>query len=118
MRTREEDRIYQKQHRLRNPKVHNDKMNHYSKRVRGIVLGLLGNKCYRCGFSDVRALQIDHVNGGGAKELKTLGGVGYWNNVIKSVINEEGRYQLLCANCNWIKRYENNEVRKKRIYDK
>ena len=23
-----------------------------------------GNKCCRCGFSDKRALQIDHINGG------------------------------------------------------
>lgn len=66
----------------------------------------------RCGFDDVRALQIDHVNGGGTKELKGGGaklGAYYWNVVIKSVLNNENKYQLLCANCNWIKRVENNE---------
>ena len=29
--------------------------------------------------------------------------------VLRSVAENEGRYQLLCANCNWIKRYEKKE---------
>lgn len=75
------------------------------------VLQKLGNKCKKCGFGDWRALQVDHVNGGGVKEV---------NVVLKSnrakfykVVLEDttGKYQLLCANCNWIKRYENNEFR-------
>lgn len=32
--------------------------------------------------------------------------------IMKIIENEEGKYQLLCANCNWIKRFENNETRK------
>src|SRR3990167_3657310 len=38
---------------------------------RSVVLDVLGNKCSRCGFSDKRALQIDHKNGGGALERKS-----------------------------------------------
>lgn len=71
-------------------------------------LALLGNKCVKCGFSDIRALQIDHVNGGGKKELKSLR--GQWRNLYRMVlIDKTGKYQCLCANCNWIKRYENEE---------
>jgi hypothetical protein len=57
-------------------------------------------------------LQIDHVNGDGSKER---GGKQHNNYTVMltEIIegNKNGRFQLLCANCNWIKRYENNEVR-------
>lgn len=70
----------------------------------------LGGVCVRCGFSDFRALQIDHVNGGGLKDIRSFTGPRtYYKLVQKTNI---GQYQLLCANCNWIKRYENNENRK------
>lgn len=68
------------------------------------ILNHFGNKCNRCGFNDVRALQIDHVDGGGQKEFRSKGGIHYLNGVIKEL--STGKYQLLCANCNWIKRAE------------
>ena len=73
------------------------------------ALKFLGGKCVKCGFSDVRALQIDHISGGGNKEYKKHGGM---YGVYKNVLLEPEKYQLLCANCNWIKRFENKEVRK------
>jgi RNase P subunit RPR2 len=80
---------------------------------REAVLSLLGNKCAGCGFSDKRALQIDHVNGGGSKqgrELKMHRGVKFYKLVLS---NKNEDYQLLCANCNWIKRIEKNELPKR-----
>jgi len=74
------------------------------------VLEKLGGKCVRCGFSDVRALQVDHVHGGGCMELMELGH-GRSRFYKEVLADSEGRYQLLCANCNWIKRAENNEVK-------
>lgn len=72
------------------------------------VIQHLGGCCKRCGFADYRALQVDHVNGGGLKELRTEGGGG--TRYLKKVIADtDGNYQLLCANCNWIKRYEQGE---------
>ena len=80
------------------------------RKVRKNVLSVLGGKCVKCGFADFRALQIDHINGGGLKELKTLYGRKYYNHIISlSAEERNSRYQCLCANCNWIKKYENNE---------
>lgn len=74
------------------------------------ALDLLGGPlCKRCGFADIRALQIDHVNGGGVKEHRA---VGWGHGVNRLVIADSDRllkYQVLCANCNWIKRFENKE---------
>jgi hypothetical protein len=93
-------------------------MREYSKeyriRMRNAVMEILGNKCCKCGFSDSRALQIDHIKGGGNKERKEkrlLGqGKVYYKEVMESLLKNELKYQCLCANCNWIKRFENNEL--------
>ena len=68
----------------------------------------MGDKCVKCGFSDVHALQVDHVNGNGRNERKRVG-YRYWLKVLDSFKKNENQYQLLCANCNVIKQQENNE---------
>lgn len=71
------------------------------------VFDKLGNECSKCGVDDERCLQIDHVNGGGGKEWAILRSR---TKLYKKVLEDtEGMYQTLCANCNWIKRYENDE---------
>lgn len=74
----------------------------------------LGGRCRRCGFKDPRALQIDHVDGHGVAEIvyhqERAGKVAYYKKVIRSIAMGEKKYQLLCANCNWIKRWENGET--------
>ncbi len=89
--------------------VHTSKKR-YSDRMRVATLAALGGICVRCGFSDERALQVDHINGGGWKERKELGGK-MKKIVLESILAKENKYQLLCANCNWIKRTENRELR-------
>jgi predicted Zn-ribbon and HTH transcriptional regulator len=73
---------------------------------RNTVLRLLGGKCVRCGFGDPRALQIDHVKGDGCNTP-----FRDYRKAIKIIRALPGIYQLLCANCNWIKRAERGEHR-------
>lgn len=75
---------------------------------------VLGGKCKRCGNRDYRVLQIDHIDGGGAEERRSFG-VNYFKAIPLRVLDERTRpnYQLLCANCNWIKRVERQEWRKR-----
>ncbi len=89
---------------------HRKSIREYQRRTRIAAIDILGAKCALCGFDDVRALQIDHINGGGGKELAKCNGTAYYNKVIRSVLNKENKYQLLCANCNWIKRVTNSEI--------
>ena len=69
-------------------------------------------KCQRCGFNDFRALSIDHVNGGGFQHYKTLRARGseFYHWLRKH--NYPLGFQVLCMNCQWIKRSEKGEVRK------
>ena len=86
----------------------------YRKKRRKKVLTFFGGKCAHCGYKDWRALQIDHINGGGCREKKRMGGESIFYTYIYNLILSDPRrvkakYQLLCSNCNWIKRYENDE---------
>lgn len=83
----------------------------HNQKIRLDILNLLGNKCNICGFNDNRALQIDHVNSNGSKERSSLQTHAYYNHVLSEIKLGSNEYQLLCANCNWIKRYEKHEVR-------
>lgn len=69
-----------------------------------------GPVCVHCGLADIRVLQIDHVNGNGRADRARFpkDGIKFYQWVAQAPIG----YQILCANCNWIKRWENNEHRK------
>ena len=77
-------------------------------KIRDEIFTLLGQECVECSFSDQRALQFDHKNGGGVKERRSMNISAYYKNILKN----PSKFQILCANHNWIKRYENNELDK------
>lgn len=78
------------------------------------ILTYYGNgklACVKCGFNDIRALSVDHINGNGRDHRgKNLYEWIRQNNYPKG-------FQTLCMNCQWIKRVENNETRKFLIDD-
>lgn len=94
-----------------NSSIAKESFKRYYNKLKMSVFALLGMECVRCGFDDLRALQIDHINGGGAKEIKSFTRNKY-KVLHEKILNGSKEYQVLCANCNWIKRSENNENRK------
>ena len=78
----------------------------YNLELKLLAFSILGGKCKFCGFNNPRALQVDHIAGGGhqhhGKQTRKI----YRD--IRDGKNKKD-YQLLCANCNWIKRVENYE---------
>jgi len=79
----------------------------YFRAIRQEVIRILGGKCAKCGFGDWRALQVDHVNGCG-NDFR-LPQLMLYKDIRRCLITGETKYQLLCSNCNSIKKYENNE---------
>ncbi len=93
------------------------------RKLRSEIVARLGERCSdpgcrwrnddgTWGCTDVRALQIDHVRGGGSTELRAGHGVGLAHLYrvrtdlkYAALTGIPSAYQLLCANCNWIKRY-------------
>ena len=88
-------------------------------KVRIQAIEKLGGGCIICGFDDIRALQIDHVNGNGAEERrkfdtrKTENPGGNYH-IYKRVLGSPEDYQILCANHNKIKQIVENEHAKAR----
>jgi len=86
----------------------------YHERLKKQALEHYGNgkiACVKCGFDDIRALSIDHINAGGYQHKKKLKREG--QNFYRWLISNsypEG-YQTLCMNCQWIKRAVNKETR-------
>lgn len=103
---RERIRAYQRAYNQSHQSDFRRRAREFVQRERQKVIDFLGGRCIRCGFIDIRALQADHVNGGGSKDRRGK------RTSYKEVVDNPGKYQLLCANCNWIKRVENGEVRR------
>jgi hypothetical protein len=61
-----------KQRRLLNPEYYdknNQEQRQYQRKVKEKLFEILGGKkCVLCGFNDERALQFDHINGGGIRD--------------------------------------------------
>lgn len=89
----------------RNQKIKIEVLSHYSK---GIY-----PKCAHCDEERLSCLSIDHIRGKGVKHRKDLNISGnrfyHW---LKSQGYPKG-YQVLCMNCQWVKRVESNECHRK-----
>lgn len=78
---------------------------------------MLGGACVQCGYTDQRALQFDHIDSNGWELRKatkrSADGHGFVRHmaIVEAIKNRTIRdeYQLLCANCNQIKRREKEE---------
>jgi hypothetical protein len=93
----------------------------YAENIKRDVLTHYGNgncACVRCGFSDMRALSIDHINGDGAKHRKELS-----DNPEKRYTGlrmykwiQDNKYpdgfRTLCLNCQFIVEFERRENKK------
>ena len=70
-------------------------------------------KCASCGFTDIRALSLDHIDGNGAAHRKEIcknshcGSATLYTWLVANNFPEG--FQILCMNCQFIKRAENNE---------
>jgi hypothetical protein len=104
-----------KQRRFLNPEYYDKKkmaQKQYQRKIKDKLFEILGGKtCIICGFSDERALQFDHINGGGIQDWikhtrHTDRMRAYY---IKNPDEARKTLQILCANCNWIKKHTNNE---------
>ena len=102
-------RYYYKDH-PKKKKMRNKRLRIKRIEIKVELFKLLGNKCVICGFEDFRALQLDHKNGKGHQERKRLWGGGtYYAKILEKVKAGNKDYQILCANCNWIKKWDLKE---------
>ena len=75
-------------HRARCARIKLDLFNHYG-----------GAVCCGCGETELAVLQLDHIDGGGNKHAKTIGGRSKMYKWVKDN-NYPPLFRVLCANCN------------------
>lgn len=74
----------------------------WHQRIRMEAIHAYGDRCDCCGEDDPAFLAIDHVNGGGKLHRKSITSNIYrWLN--KNGYPKDGRFRLLCHNCNLAK---------------
>jgi hypothetical protein len=101
---------YSENNRERIRKLKSEWFERFNPSIKKQLYELLGNKCCKCGFNDIRALQLDHILGDGYKERKNRKYYSYYvNNPLEAIL----KLQLLCANCNWIKRIKYKEFKQR-----
>jgi len=72
----------------------------YNWNLRLNIIEGYGGRCELCGEDNPHFLTIDHINGGGSKDIKMLGS---WYKLYKKLQDENypgDNYRLLCSNCN------------------
>jgi hypothetical protein len=89
--------------RAKNPEHYRAQSRAAKKRLKDKVFDIYGSVC-ACGFSDIRALTLDHKNNNGAEERKKIGERGVYLRALRKEYRNE--YQVLCMNCQFIKRVE------------
>ena len=103
---KEQKRRYYLRSRDRLRAVRNARNRARSGALREKVHEKLGSVCVRCGFTDWRALQVEHINGNGRCDRARFTNREQF---LREVLLYSQGYQLMCANCNWIKRHEQCE---------
>lgn len=112
---REKLLVYANQYRLEHPEWYINQREYVKERyriTREAVLDKYGSKCNSpdCrwlntndtqGCNDRGILQIDHINGCGYEERKKTKSLTFLKKVLADT---DGLYQLLCPNCNWLKK--------------
>jgi hypothetical protein len=95
-------------------------MRAYARNIRLAILDMLGNRCAcnekecwhsgQCTIIDKRCLHVDHKKGGGTKEIDFFkANLSMYKFYIDHPIRAKRDLQLLCANCNSVKKYLNKE---------
>ena len=101
---------WQKQHPIKTREIHK----RYTNKIKEEVFTHYGNgklACVICGFNDVRALSLDHIEAIGNVARKANGGSGYDLYAKLRRLGYPEGFQTLCMNCQWVKKFEKRESR-------
>lgn len=91
-----------RRYRMEDPEKYREQTKEHKRKIRERLLDMYGRQCAICGFSDVRALTLDHVNQNGNEERKQYGERGVYRRALTEYRPDE--YRTLCMNCQFIER--------------
>lgn len=95
-------------------KRHREKERERRKQTKQNIIAHYSNQtmcCAICKFDDIRALSVDHIEGGGNKHRKSLNfkaGHQFYNWLVQNKFPEG--FRILCMNCQFIRKAELTEA--------
>ena len=101
---RRKKRENMKRYRSENPEKYREQSRRAKYRLREKLAEVFGRLCVICGFSDTRALTLDHILNNGAEERREIGERGVYYRALKPKHQHE--YRVLCMNCQFITRHD------------
>jgi hypothetical protein len=95
-------RDYHRQWNKDNREKRNAITRKWYKKCKEKVFAHYGKQCACCGIAIFEFLSLDHIDGGGCKHRKSLGGDGRGSRFYRWIVknNYPEGYQTLCYNCN------------------
>lgn len=93
-----------RKYRSENPEKYAAQSRKAKAKERESLFEMYGHCCVICGFTDKRALTLDHKLNNGNDERRRLGERGVYMRARKEYLPKE--YQIICMNCQFIKRVE------------
>jgi hypothetical protein len=95
-------REWMREYRKRCPERSREVSRTAKQKLRDTIHMMYGDKCVICGFTDKRALTLDHINGDGNIERRKLSERGVYRDATMNY--QPGKYRILCMNCQFITR--------------
>lgn len=92
--------------RAANPEKYRQQSREHKRKTREKLFMVYGDKCAVCGFSDKRALTLDHINQNGNAERRKLGERGVYRRALER--HRPEHYRILCMNCQFIERHKHD----------
>lgn len=94
------NRLYQKKYREKMKALGKPVNRNAGPKVRQKVIDFLGGPiCVNCGCTDIRILEINHINGGGRREHKVKPGLKIYRDIYLGRSPKE-EFNILCKVCN------------------
>lgn len=84
--------------RINNPTPRGLESRRRRESLRTRLYAAYGDRCVLCGYADQRALQLDHILGGGTEHHDRRNADGVVLDAITA--NDPSQYRILCASCN------------------
>lgn len=100
--TRQQKTELMRKYRAENPEKYRKQTRDAKALLRKRLFEMYGHTCAVCGFSDKRALTLDHINQNGSEERRLLGERGVYRRALAEYRPDE--YRTLCMNCQFIER--------------
>ena len=88
---------------IKNKEMMNERDRRRNYRLKVEMVSMMGGECTGCGLTEISLLTVDHIDNDGYKTKNRQKGMSFYRKILRGTVSSD-RLQLLCYNCNNVKR--------------